>query len=106
MKIAGLANPSSARRTRARTNREPHAGGAYTSPLARGATKRRLAAGGQAGYDDLRRQAVTVSIACVEIQMAALGNIIRSKSALLREKDMETLQVLRELEQRHILDDD
>lgn len=61
---------------------------------------------GTGGYDDLRRQAVTISIGDVEIQMASLGDIIRSKSALLRDKDMKTLQVLRELEERRIQDAD
>ena len=60
---------------------------------------------GTAGYDDLRRHAVNVRIGEVEVQMASLGDVIRSKSALLRDKDMKTLHVLRELEERRIQDE-
>ncbi len=60
---------------------------------------------GTFGYDDLHRHSVEVRIGDVEVEIASLGDVIRSKSALLRDKDMKTLHVLRELEERRIQED-
>ncbi len=57
---------------------------------------------GTRGYEDLHRQAVRVSVAGVDIKLASLEDIVRSKAALLRDKDLKTLQVLRELAERRI----
>ena len=57
---------------------------------------------GTAGYADLSRHAVKATFGDVEVSVAGLGDVLRSKSALLRDKDMKTLHVLRELEERRI----
>ena len=55
-----------------------------------------------AGYRDLSRHAVKAKFGDVEVRIAALGDVLRSKSALLRDKDMKTVHVLRELEEQRI----
>ena len=53
---------------------------------------------GTDGYGDLRRDAALVEIADgVEIQVASLGDVIRSKAAADREKDRQALPRLRQL---------
>lgn len=52
---------------------------------------------GTAGYDDLARDAVEVSILGVEVDVASLADVIRSKEAAGREKDRLVLPVLRRI---------
>lgn len=53
---------------------------------------------GTEGYSDLRRDAALVEVADgVEIQVASLGDVIRSKAAADREKDRQALPRLRQL---------
>ena len=52
---------------------------------------------GTAGYDDLRRDAVEVSLRGTAVLIASLADIVRSKSAANRDKDRRALPVLREL---------
>lgn len=52
---------------------------------------------GTQGWDDLDRDAVTVSVYGVEIRLASLADIIRSKQAANRPKDQRVLPVLREI---------
>ncbi len=53
---------------------------------------------GTEGYSDLRRDAALVEVADgVEIQVASLGDVIRSKAAADREKDRQALPRLRAL---------
>ncbi len=47
-----------------------------------------------AGYDELARDAVTVSVAGVAVAVASLDDVIRSKEAADRPKDHATLPVL------------
>lgn len=53
--------------------------------------------GGTDGYRDLARGAVTVEIDDLQIQVASLADIIRSKEAVGREKDLAQLPTLRRL---------
>ena len=60
---------------------------------------------GTAGYDDLRRAAIVVDFGHSQISMAALTDVIRSKQASGRPKDLgqlpalrQTLEVIRERE--------
>ncbi len=55
-----------------------------------------------AGYPDLIRHAVNAKFGDVEVAIASIGDVLRSKSALLRDKDMKTLHVLRQLEEERI----
>ncbi|MEX2421867.1 MAG: hypothetical protein WD670_08645 [Actinomycetota bacterium] len=52
---------------------------------------------GTTGYDDLARDAVQLSILGVEVDVASLADVIRSKEAAGREKDRLVLPVLRRL---------
>jgi len=52
---------------------------------------------GTEGFDDLRRDAVTLDVAGLTVVVASLGDIIRSKQAADRDKDRLTLPTLREL---------
>lgn len=52
---------------------------------------------GTRGYDDLRRDAVEVTIKGVPVLLASLADIVRSKDAAGRDKDRRALPVLREL---------
>ncbi len=52
---------------------------------------------GTQGWDDLDRDAVTVSVYGVEVRLASLADIIRSKQAANRPKDQRVLPVLREI---------
>jgi hypothetical protein len=58
---------------------------------------------GTTGYDDLRRDAVRVTIGGVDVDVASLADVIRSKEAAGRERDRAALPALRELlaRQRH-----
>jgi hypothetical protein len=52
---------------------------------------------GTEGYDDLKRDALDMEVAGVRIRVASLADIVRSKQAAGRDKDLLALPVLREL---------
>lgn len=52
---------------------------------------------GTHGYDDLRRDAVRVRLADVDVDVASLADVIRSKEAAGRARDRAALPGLREL---------
>lgn len=52
---------------------------------------------GTSGYEDLERDAVRLEILGVEVDVASLADVIRSKEAAGREKDRLVLPVLRRL---------
>ena len=52
---------------------------------------------GTKGYDDLARDAVRLTILGVDVDVASLADVIRSKEAAGREKDRLVLPVLRRL---------
>lgn len=59
---------------------------------------------GTRGYDDLRRQAIELTIHDTRVVVAALADVIRSKEASNREKDRLTLPTLRRLLERREAD--
>jgi predicted nucleotidyltransferase len=52
---------------------------------------------GTRGYDDLRRDVVTMEIRGVEVPVASLADVVRSKEAAGRARDRAVLPALREL---------
>lgn len=52
---------------------------------------------GTAGYDDLKRDAVTIRVHALDVVAASLADIVRSKDAAGRNKDRRVLPVLRDL---------
>jgi hypothetical protein len=52
---------------------------------------------GTDGYDDLRRDAVELTLRGTKVLIASLADIVRSKGAAGRDKDRRALPVLREL---------
>jgi hypothetical protein len=52
---------------------------------------------GTAGYEDLQRDAVVMSLTGVDVPVASLADVIRSKEAAGRERDRAALPGLREL---------
>ncbi len=52
---------------------------------------------GTQGYDDLRRDAVEVTLRGIPVLLASLQDIVRSKEAAGRDKDRRALPILREL---------
>ena len=56
-----------------------------------------FALSGTQGYDDLRRQAIEITIHDTKVMVAALADVIRSKEAAGRDKDRLTLPTLRRL---------
>ena len=52
---------------------------------------------GTAGYDDLRRAVVRIVVDGLDVPVAALADIVRSKEAAAREKDRRALPTLRKL---------
>ncbi|OBI59605.1 hypothetical protein [Mycobacterium sp. E796] len=52
---------------------------------------------GTGGYRDLRRDAVQAPLYGVNVRIASLGDVIRSKQAANRPKDQRTLPTLREI---------
>jgi hypothetical protein len=52
---------------------------------------------GTSGYEDLDRDAQTVKLGRVQVRIASLADVIRSKEAAGREKDRATLPALRRL---------
>lgn len=62
---------------------------------------------GTGGYEDLRRSAITVDFGKTSVSMASLADVIRSKQAAGRPKDLsqlpalrQTLEIVRERERR------
>ena len=55
---------------------------------------------GTRGYDDLKRDAVTLEIGAISVAVASLADVIRSKAAADREKDRMALPRLRQLLKR------
>lgn len=53
---------------------------------------------GSAGFDDLRRDAISISISGVPVLVASLGDVIRSKETANREKDRAVLPALKRLQ--------
>lgn len=51
---------------------------------------------GTQGYDDLRRDAVEVTLRGIPVLLASLQDIVRSKEAAGRDKDRRALPILRE----------
>ncbi len=52
---------------------------------------------GTSGFDDLNRDATSVALHGVEVRVASLADIIRSKQAANRPKDQRVLPTLREI---------
>ena len=52
---------------------------------------------GTKGYDDLHRDAATIEVRGIQVPVASLADVIRSKEAAGRERDRAILPVLREL---------
>jgi len=52
---------------------------------------------GTSGYEDLDRDAQTIKLGRVQVRVASLADVIRSKEAAGREKDRATLPALRRL---------
>jgi hypothetical protein len=57
---------------------------------------------GTQGYDDLKRDAIEVTIRGTTVRLAALVDIVRSKEAAGRDKDRRALPILRELVDRQL----
>jgi hypothetical protein len=57
---------------------------------------------GTQGYDDLKREAIEVTIRGTTVKLAALVDIVRSKEAAGRDKDRRALPILRELVGRQL----
>jgi len=57
---------------------------------------------GTQGYDDLKRDAITVKLRGVDVRLASLADIVRSKEAAGRNKDRRALPILRELVSRQL----
>jgi predicted nucleotidyltransferase len=60
---------------------------------------------GTHGYEDLRRDAVRMSVRGVDVPVAALADVIRSKEAAGRERDRAILPVLRRMLDRQKADE-
>jgi hypothetical protein len=57
---------------------------------------------GTQGYDDLKRDAIDITIRGSTVKLAALVDIVRSKEAAGRDKDRRALPILRELVDRQL----
>jgi hypothetical protein len=57
---------------------------------------------GTQGYDDLKRDAIEITLRGVPVKLASLADIVRSKEAAGRDKDRRSLPVLRELVAREL----
>jgi hypothetical protein len=55
---------------------------------------------GTRGYDDLQRDVRTMKVRGVDVPVASLADVVRSKEAADRERDRAILPVLRELLER------
>lgn len=60
---------------------------------------------GTRGYEDLRRNASSTNVAGLEIPVASLADIVRSKAAANREKDRVQLPLLRRVLEQSLRDD-
>jgi len=58
--------------------------------------------GGTEGYRDIARDAKKVKIQDLEVAIASRADVLRSKEAVYRDKDIPTIRVLRELEEREL----
>jgi hypothetical protein len=61
---------------------------------------------GTDGYDDLIRDAVDIPLFGVQVRVASLADVIRSKQAANRPKDLRVLPTLREILARRFREDD
>lgn len=57
---------------------------------------------GANGFADLRRDAIEVELRGLKIAVASRSDILRSKEALYRDKDLPTIRLFRELEEREL----
>lgn len=57
---------------------------------------------GTEGYGDLVRDAQRVKLTGIEIAVASRADVLRSKEAVYRDKDIPTIRILRELEEREL----
>lgn len=55
---------------------------------------------GSSGFEDLRRDAMTITVGGVPVLVASLADVIRSKEAANREKDRAVLPALKRLQMR------
>jgi hypothetical protein len=55
---------------------------------------------GTRGYDDLRRDVQTMKVRTIDVPVASLADVVRSKEAADRERDRAILPVLREMLER------
>ena len=55
---------------------------------------------GSSGFEDLRRDAMTITVGGVPVLVASLADVIRSKEAASREKDRAVLPALKRLQMR------
>lgn len=60
---------------------------------------------GTRGYEDLRRNASSANVAGLEIPVASLADIVRSKAAANRDKDRVQLPLLRQVLEQSLQDD-
>jgi len=58
---------------------------------------------GTTGFNDLRRDAITIKLGAISFNVASLADIVRSKGTANRDKDRRALPVLRELLARETL---
>lgn len=56
------------------------------------------------GYADLVRNAIRIRLGDLELTVASRADVLRSKETLYRDKDVATVRVLRELEERELQD--
>jgi hypothetical protein len=75
----------------------PHLGGSLAVVTSLGWIALWFRPDGTGGYRDLAARAVTVEIGKIRVKLASLDDIIRSKEASGRQKDLERLPRLREL---------
>lgn len=52
------------------------------------------------GFEELSRSAISVELGGLKIAVASRADILRSKEAIYREKDLPTIRLFRELEER------
>lgn len=57
---------------------------------------------GSRGYEDLRRRAIEVRLGDTHIHVASRIDVLNSKEALMREKDLPTVRLFRALEEREM----
>lgn len=57
---------------------------------------------GKKGFDDLNRGAITIELRGLQVSVASRSDILNSKEALYRDKDLPTIRLFRELEERDL----